>query len=366
MRVSALLIGLAMAALSSCSNAGADSEGPLLSVRFGESVNTPFRMSQLVDTVSYIQLDSAYTIGVVSEMKMVGGRFYICDRHESKIYVVDSKGRVTQCLSNKGRARQEYYATSDFDVDPLTEDIHVWDAVAHRFLVYSKEGTYKGDVPYDGVVRDFAVMGKGDYLMYTPDDNGRTARRGLWLTDSHGKFRRQLVEIDKDFKYGGIYPNYLVRLGNDGIGLMDGEDKDNIYRVSGDSAEVEFHIDFGMKIPEKIARRTLVDFNNYKGKIYTKNNYFENRRWLLFNSTDMNNMAMSIYDKKERRYYQLSGPEDLRQDVKVHGEPMFMNDSVYVCVVYPGADPAALSRMGVPVRPGNKTNPILVIAKLKR
>lgn len=365
-RVSVVLAGLALTAMSSCVKTSEDSEGTLLHVCFGESVNSPFRMSQLVDTVCYAQLDSAYMVGVISEMKIVGDRFYICDGHESKIYVSDRTGNVTLCLYRKGRSREEYYAISDFDVNPVTEDIHVWDAVAHRFVIYSKDGTYKGDVPYDGVVRDFAMMDNGDYLMYTPDDNGPTTRRGLWLTDSRGKLKSQLVSIDRNFKYGGIYPNYLVRLGNNSIGLMGGEDKNNIYQVSGDNVEVEFHVDFGMEIPKKIAERTLVDFNNYKGKIYTKNNYFENRRWLLFNSTNMDDMAMSIYDKKERKYYQLSGPEDLKSDVKVQGEPMLMNDSVYVCVVYPGTDSAAMQKMGVSAPSGNNQNPILVIARLKQ
>ena len=149
-----------------------------IQVEFGKSINVPFSMSQFVDTVRYQQIDSAYTIGHISEVKMAGGCFYICDKHEGIIYKVSQQGKVLLRLANKGRARNEYYNLSDVDVNRKTGEIHVWDAVSHRFIVYSGDGTFVKDVPCNDVVRDFAVMDDGDYLIYTPDFN-KESRRGL-------------------------------------------------------------------------------------------------------------------------------------------------------------------------------------------
>ena len=301
--------------MGGCRNAGMDMAFNNIQVEFGKSINVPFSMSQFVDTVRYQQIDSAYTIGHISEVKMAGGCFYICDKHEGIIYKVSQQGKVLLRLANKGRARNEYYNLSDVDVNRKTGEIHVWDAVSHRFIVYSGDGTFVKDVPCNDVVRDFAVMDDGDYLIYTPDFN-KESRRGLWLVDSHGAFIRQLVEIDEDFRYGGLYPNYLVCLGRNRYGLMGGEDHDNI--------------------------------------------------WLLFQSSDMQQACMSLYDKKENRYHQISKPEDIVHDVGLYGEAVYMDDSIYVCVIEPNDYPDKREFSKIPVSLGSNTNPILVIGSTKQ
>ena len=351
--------------MGGCRNAGMDMAFNNIQVEFGKSINVPFSMSQFVDTVRYQQIDSAYTIGHISEVKMAGGFFYICDKHEGIIYKVSQQGKVLLRLANKGRARNEYYNLSDVDVNRKTGEIHVWDAVSHRFIVYSGDGTFVKDVPCNDVVRDFAVMDDGDYLIYTPDFN-KESRRGLWLVDSHGAFIRQLVEIDEDFRYGGLYPNYLVCLGRNRYGLMGGEDHDNIYEIKDGTAIVRHHLEFGITIPKKLLERTLVNFHNHKGEVYTKSNYLENSRWLLFQSSDMQQACMSLYDKKENRYHQISKPEDIVHDVGLYGEAVYMDDSIYVCVIEPNDYPDKREFSKIPVSLGSNTNPILVIGSTKQ
>lgn len=351
--------------LCSCQKTEKNVEGFCIKVDIGESVNTPFRMSQFVDSICYLQIDSTYIVGHISEMKMVDDCFYICDKHEGALYKVDKEGKVLLRLANKGRAKDEYYNMTDVDIDPHNGDIHVWDAVSHRFIVYSNNGSFIKDVPNNEVVRDFAVTNNGGYLIYTPDYNGQ-ARRGLWLIDSNGTFKKQLVEIDEDFKYGGIYPRYLVSLGKNSVGLMGGEDRDYIYEVKDDSAIVRYHLDFGYSIPKELAERTLLNFENYKGKIYTKNSYLENKRWLLFCSSNIEQTSMSIYDKKENKHYQISKPEDIVQDVGLYGEALYMNDSIYICVVEPNNFPNKEELKKIPIAIGNNSNPLFVIGKIKQ
>ena len=351
--------------LSSCQQSETGEEGLCIKVKFGESLNTPFKMSQFVDSVCCVQVDSTYVIGHINEMKMADGCFYLCDKHEGVLYKVDKEGKVLLRLANRGRAKREYYNISDVDVNQCNGDIHVWDAVSRRFIVYSNDGTFIKDIPNNDIVRDFAVTNNGDYLIYTPDYNGH-ARRGLWLMDSSGAVKKQLVDIDEDFKYGGLYPSYLISLGNNRFGLMGGEDHDYIYEINNDSVVVRYHLDFGCSIPKELAKRALLNFENYKGRIYTKNNYFENKRWLLFYSSNMQQASMSIYDKYENRLYQISKPEDLIQDIALYGRALYMNDSMYVCIIEPNdlSDKEELKRL--PIEIGGNTNPLLVIGKVKQ
>ena len=147
---------------------------------------------------------------------------------------------------------------------------------------------------------------------------------------------------------------------------MGGEDHDNIYEIKGDTAIVRHHLDFGISIPKKLSERTLVNFHNHKGEVYTKSNYLENSRWLLFQSSDMQHPCMSLYDKKENRYHQISKPEDIVHDVGLYGEAVYMDDSIYVCVIEPNDYPDKREFSKIPVSLGSNTNPILVIGSTKQ
>lgn len=80
----------------------------------------------------------------------------------------------------------------------------------------------------------------------------------------------------------------------------------------------------------------------------------------------MQQASMSIYDKYENRLYQISKPEDLIQDIALYGRALYMNDSMYVCIIEPNdlSDKEELKRL--PIEIGGNTNPLLVIGKVKQ
>ena len=77
-------------------------------LRFGESKNTPFHLSQMVDTVSYIELDSSVAIGNVDEIVCSNDTIFLCDKQFGKIYVHDLEGNSVNVFDRRGRASNEY------------------------------------------------------------------------------------------------------------------------------------------------------------------------------------------------------------------------------------------------------------------
>lgn len=311
-----------------------DKDTICLNLQFGKSVNAPFKTSQMVDSSTYIQLDSACKVGRISEIKLHDSVLYLCDKHAEAVYRFNLSGEFLGEIQHLGRAKNEYCQISDFDVSMTNGDIFIWDASIKRFQVYSKEGEFKKSVEYrNEVVHDFAVMNNGDICIYTPY-HPKNALSGAWLIDSLGTFKKQLVSISKDFNYGGIYDNYLTRIGNDTIGLMGGEDKDNFYHLTSENAIVKFHADFNIKIPKELQKRNEINTEKYAGKIYTKNRYFENDKWMFFVATDFKSSIITFYDKTNNKSYQLTNKEELIMDAEFLGQILLMDNKRIISVIY--------------------------------
>jgi len=307
-----------------------------ISIDFDDKESSDFSLSQVFGHVSYLHLDSLCLVGQIDGIRVYDQNIYICNKNEGAVHVFDVSGKHLASIRNRGRAKNEYIELSDFDISPVNGDIHIFDGGSKRFLVYSKEGSYIKSFHTDDIIRDFSILSNGDYIMYTPDKNG-DARRGLWQTDSMGNFRRQLIEIDQDFQFGGIYPQYLTRIDSRNIGLMGGEDNNNFYSITEDSTTIQLHVDYNISIPSKLQKERNVEFEKHKGEVYTKNNYFESHRWLWFYTTNFESGVLCFYDKVNDICYKIKGEDKLKEDVKLFGTPLFIYDDKMIDVIY-GSD----------------------------
>lgn len=303
-----------------------------IDIDFKEKGNDTFALSQIIEDVTYIKLDTSCFIGQIDEIKMHAGTYYICNKCEGAIHRFGKDGKHIMSLKKRGRARNEYIVINDFDVSPLNGEIHIYDSSSKRIMVYTKDGVFMRAFPTDDIIRDFAVMSNGDYLIYTPDQNG-DARRGLWKTDSVGNFKEQLVIIDEEFQYGGLYPQYLFRIDDNQIGLMGGEDADNFYSISEKAAHEWLHLNYNITIPPSIQKERNPDFMKYKGKLYTKNTYSETHRWLWFHTTDLETEMLCIYDKSNDACYKLTRQEQLTMDRDMFGYTLSCYNDTFVNVI---------------------------------
>ena len=334
-----------------------------IDIDFAQKEKVAFSLSQIFENVSYIKLDTSCLVGQIDEIRKFGETLYMCDKNEGTIHQYGMNGKYITSLKKRGRAKNEYIVLTDFDVSPVNGDIHIYDGGSKRFLVYSKEGIFKRTFHTDEIIRDFAILSNGDYLMYTPDKNG-DAKRGLWQTDRVGKFRKQIVRIHDDFQYGGIYPQYLTHIDEKYIGLMGGEDADNFYIISEDTVGIQLHINYNISIPRELQREKNIDFAKHKGNVYTKNNYFESHRWIWFGTTDFDKMVVCFYDKNTDKCYKITGKDNVVEDVKLFGIPLSVYDDMMINVIYASG---ALSSPTLKEKFPDVTetsNPILEIVKI--
>lgn len=349
----------------SCAKDDKETNTPKIKIDFTEQSEEKFMTSQVFKKVSYIQLDTSCVVGQLDDIRIHGNTIYICNKYEGVIHRFEKEGKYISSIKKRGRAGNEYVLLTDFEVSPINGDVHIYDSASKRILVYSKEGYYKKNIQTDDIIRDFAVLDNGDYLMYTPDKNGN-ARRGLWITDSVGTFRKQLVKVDNDYEYGGIYPHYLSRIDKKHIGLMGGEDYDNFYIVSGDSVKTQLDVEFNITIPTRLKKERNIDYTMYKGEIYTKNNYFESHRWIWFTATDFNKIALCFYDKVNNNCHIITNEESLIEDIKLYGTPLYVYDDMMISVIY-ASDVLASPTMSKMFPNINDTsNPILELVEISK
>lgn len=325
---------------------------------------SPMSLSEIIDSVSYIPIQSEIIIGNIGDVRYYNHRYYIHDTRLMALYIIDETGHIINSISDRGRARNEYITFQSFDVNPTNGEINLYDSSVKRIQVYSNDCTFLRSIPVNDVVRDFAVLNNNEYLFYTPDFM-ETNRRGLWRVNEKGKFKEQLVSIDDDFLYGGLYPKYFRRIDNTTIGLMGGEDFNRVSHITTDTIIVKYKVNMDIAIPKELLSRPILNFNNYKGIVYTKNDYFETENLMALTVTDMERQILMFYNKQNNTLHQIKRQEDFIDDMDTYGKFQSCDNNKMIGVLYPEV---VLAYPSVKKRFPNITtesNPVLVISHMK-
>ena len=312
-----------------------DRNTKILDAHLDGETSSPSKLSDFFDSISFIPIasDSNILIADVADIRFYKEHFYILDSKSVTIIKVNQKGEIVNILSKRGRAPGEYLGINTFDINPSNGDIHIYDWTSKRILIYNNSGIFLRNLPVQDVIRDFAVFANGEYVFYTPDFM-KGNRRGLWRVDSEGHFKEQLVSIDENFRYGGIYPKYLHRINDEVVGLMGGEDYDRIYHIEADSISIPFKLDIDRKISKELKENVEpVNSQKYAGLCYTKNNYIETDKLLLLTITDMKKRLMLFYDKVNDKLTHVRKQEDLIEDLDIYTMPYFGNNGLTIGVL---------------------------------
>ena len=261
------------------------------------------RASDFTDSVSYIKLETKKEclIANIHSIKFVKGKIYILDTQLPVLYIFNASGKYISKLDKSGKGPGEYISLTQFDVDPENEQIHILDGVGKKMLVYSPNGDLIKSFHTEDFIRDFAYTSNCNYLYYTPDYNMGEVKRGLWKVGADGEFKEQLVSIDPDFRYGGLYPKYFQRINRETLGLLGGEDKDFIYHIVSGNINVAYRLKVNIDIPSRIKKSEFFNAAAIKGRAYTKNNYFETNRYLHLNINNYESNVTFLYDKTKNK-----------------------------------------------------------------
>lgn len=273
-------------------------------------------------------------ISEISKIKLYNDKYYILDGKKA-ILVFDKNGMFLGKVSHVGRGHGEYIEISSFDVNTRNGNVSVYDVSSSKMLVYSSndEFLYSFKIEED-VPRDFALLDNGDYLFLTYDYM-KGARRGIWQCDSLGAFKKQLVEIDANFKYAsGIIPSYFRHIGNK-VYVKGPEDNNYLYHISSDTIVASYKVHTGIKIPKRIRRNPLPTTNEEnKGKVYSIVNYCETDSWVLLSVYDMIDNPTMLYNKRTNAsYYILSNDDEVIDDMPFVGTVITTTSEAFINII---------------------------------
>lgn len=282
-----------------------DSNYQVFTINFSTSEKNEktINISDFTDSISYINLETNKDLLMqsIKSIKYNKDKIYISDFQGQELFIYNTDGKFLNKLNNSGRGPGEYLAISQFEINYENGNIHILDDIGSKIFIYTQNGEFIKSIKVDDIIRDFALLPSGDYLFYTPDYSMGDIKRGLWKVDANGVFKEQLIDIDPEYRYGGIYPRYFQRVDNKTVGLLGGEDKDFIYHITDESIFIAYKFDVDIKITETIKRTDFMDPNKLKGRAYTKNEYQETNRYIFLNISNYEENISFLYDKKKKQ-----------------------------------------------------------------
>ena len=258
--------------------------------------------SLLYDSIDYVRLSSdvdGSLLGAIIDIKINGDDIYILSNNNTIFHFLYD-GSFVDKLHRKGRGRGEYLNISKFDVTNDGNEIFLFDGDQRRMLVYSKDFEFKRQIDLEDIVFDFALTKEKDILFFNPKYFGR-GRRGAWVTDSLGIFKKQLLSIDNSYKHEAILDHYFVTINDEEIGLMGLEDNDCFYKITSDSIAISAKMVTDLKMSKRTKRSKEY---NEKAEQYVKAAYYETENVLQFDLSDFNQEMVTIrYDKRNDKTY---------------------------------------------------------------
>ena len=139
-------------------------------------------------------------------------------------------------------------------------------------------------------------------LFYTPDYNGKGIKRGLWQTDSTYTFKKQLVHIDDNNRFGSLTHNYLVHVNDTLISLMGEIDNNNLfYHITPDTITVSYKLKSDIVIPKRILGVNDYDIDKNPNKVYDKGGHYETDRVMICDILNNNIGFCTIITDKETK-----------------------------------------------------------------
>ncbi len=278
-----------------------------ISVPLLEDAPTEYPLvSKLFASIDTIYLENAGAesyVPSVDEVKILGDTIIV--RSDATLFFFDVRGKFLSRFSRRGNGYGNYRSIERFDICESLHEIIILDKQNDALFIYDLDGRFKRAVMLEDFVTDFVALEDGDFLLTNPIKyQQREYRRGLWLVDSLGKFKRQLVSCNEEFLHVSINNPYLNHIKPGVIGYMGIEDEDFFYSYRGDSMKVTCRMTTDIIMPDETKKSDKV-FTNPK-KEYTKCGYLETDHFLYFVATNYGaNLVMTLVDKREWKTYRM-------------------------------------------------------------
>lgn len=341
----------------------------------------PFLESELIESVSYINLkiDKFGSVASDMEMALVDNFFFILDnKFTNTVYRFDPKGNLLNTIGKSlisetaGGTRPVLNNPAIFNVDPFQKQVEIYDFGNSLIERFSYTGKKVDQFSINVSPGDFVRDKSGFYWLYTGWNNSDTQYR-LLKTDKNGRIiDRKLRLVSKcmptlgySFSQSIDAINFWELLGN------------STYKIEGDNILETFRFDFGSyTLPSNYHTSDPIEsFNDINTKGYfTVRKYLENHDYayffLNFLAKDRREMIHVIYEKKTKRVFRYNEDAaiamfDKAQALTENGELIFLVTprKMRQIITESGYLPESFEEVAESVK--NYRNPIILKLKLQ-
>lgn len=245
----------------------------ILSVDVERDIKTESDFVNALDSVRFIIIKDSAVVGI-SKVVAYNDCYYILDRSQNVVSVLDGDGNLKYRLSRKGRAKHEYLEISDFTVSG--EKLTVYDQSAMRMIDYDiSTGMYMSSFDVQDIYSNVCRIDNNLLVAYSSYGLSTAENKMLAVFDSSVVdryiekpfFLNELINIEQSSPVS----RYMDRM------YVTPLFSDFIYSVDSDSVKSRYYIDFGKyQLPERFYRRIdNEDSNKMLSDIY-KSDYAHN------------------------------------------------------------------------------------------
>jgi hypothetical protein len=202
--------------------------------------------------------------------------FVVNSNYENSVQQIlrfDAKGKFLNAVGSRGNGPAEYADIYDVFIDSKDECVEV--LTGGRIQKYDYGGTYLGHLDVN-IAASFARTGSG-YWLYRGSGNGESPYRLLRTDDSCRVVREYLTDGSK------MPPVTAVTFGNGEYTTFWEPLYNNIYRITDDSLELAFTVEFpGLQFPSEVHQMDIdavVKYLQHAG-FATVYRYMENKTHL--------------------------------------------------------------------------------------
>src|SRR5690606_17082799 len=117
-------------------------------IRLPESIDRSIPMSELIDSLWYIRLETHDNalIGNISKILYHENRYYIFDRTQTgSLFIFDSAGKFLNQIAPKGRGPGEFVKAENFVINSKENVLEITDHSLHKIFCYNTQGDFLYD-----------------------------------------------------------------------------------------------------------------------------------------------------------------------------------------------------------------------------
>ncbi len=269
------------------------------------------KYSEVFDSIRLVKLETSNhcLIGNINRIVHYKNKFYILDRHIAKaLFVFDDYGKFCGRIGKIGKGPGEYINIDYFHIDPISEEILIYDRFKNEIISYDIIGNFNNTQKLKNRIEAFSTINSEFFALffnyYGSEDIKVLPKHNLHIINKNGKvqfksFNRSNSKIPS-IEYSNSFFN------NENDVLFNPSFENRIFVIDSNRISVKYRFDFGAKTISNEFIESIVKSEKSKKDVYEKiensdkayiHNFLETSNYLVL-TVSIKKVLCNIYYSK--------------------------------------------------------------------